>query len=254
VNILYFLKKYPEFLLNDKQDDIFENLKLLTGGTTSARIGKLLNFAVSQMEGEERYVEVGVFTGATLCSAAYVNEKICIGIDNYLPDEMIQITGMTPEAVKARCLANIRCISNERGHVRLIEKSFRDVTKEEIGGPVAVSFIDGKHDYAGVMDNLEWLEPMLADHAILVFDDVNYVEVSLAIEDWMGKHPENYDMLAYIKPAYMDGKDLCSIRDRFLNNGVCIIRYHRNPLSNTFAFSVDRMGWTREDFVRGKKE
>ena len=232
--------------MRDTDDAVFENLKLLTGGTTSARIGKLLNFAVSQMEGDDRYVEVGVFTGSTLCAASYVNAKVCIGIDNYLPEEMIQITGQTPEAIQNRCRANIQCIDNGSGNVRLIVKSFRDVTKEEIGGPVAVSFIDGKHDYPGVMDNLKWLEPMLADHAVLVFDDINYIEVSLAIEEWITQHGHNYDMLAYVKPAYMDGTNMCFIRDRFLNNGVCILRYHRDPRSNTFSYDPSKLGMTKE--------
>ena len=254
MNIDYFLKHYPEFLMNDKDDAIFENIKLLTGGTTSVRISKLLNFAVSQMDDNESYVEVGVFTGCTLCSAGYVNEKTCIGIDNYLPEHMIQMTGHSADFIRDRCLHNIQCMSNK---TKLIEKDFSDVTPEEIGKPVAVSFIDGKHDYTSVLENLYWLEPMLAEYAVLVFDDVNYIEVSLAIEKWMALRAGHYDFLTYVKPYYgPDSRNTSSLRDRFLNNGVCVLLYHRNSAFNTFTYDPSKIGMTKEQMtesIKGEK-
>ncbi len=229
-----------------------KNIKLLAGGTTSARIAKLLNFAVSQIDDTECYLEVGVFTGSTLCSAGYVNEKVCIGIDNYTPEHMVQMTRMTSDEIQARCQLNINCMIP--GTAKLIVKDFRQVTPEEIGMPVAVSFIDGKHDYTSVLENLYWLEPMLADNAILVFDDINYIEVSLAIERWMNLKAANYDMMAYVKPYYgheLKNNNLCSIRDRFINNGVCVLRYHRDPTSNTFTYDPAKIGYSKEQLEGG---
>lgn len=254
MNIVTFLKRFPDFLMNEKDDPVFQNLQLLTGGTTSARIGKFLNFCVGLMDDEERYVEVGVFTGSTLCAAVYHNNRKCVGIDSYLPSELSQMTQWTPEMVKNRCLANIQSVDQLKGYARLIESDFRAVTPEQIGGPVAVSFIDGKHDYPSVIENFDWLEPMLADHAIIVLDDVNYVEVSMAIEDWMASHGEHYDLLAYVKPCYGDGKDLTSLRDRFLNNGVCVLRYHKDAMSNTFSHDPRKIGWTRDEIKKGEKQ
>lgn len=226
MNMDCFLKRFTGILLNDSGDHVFETLKILTGGTTSPRIAKLLNFAVSQMGNDEAYVEVGVFSGATLCSASYMNKKKCVGIDKYDPEE-IKSMGADPVQVRDRCLYNIGCLAIG---TTLIEKDFREVTKEKIGSPVAVSFIDGKHDYIDVTKNLEWLDPILADDAILVFDDVNFAEVSRAILDWIADHG-TYDLITYIKPFYQDDRYMSSIPDRFLNNGVAVIRYHRNPLS-----------------------
>lgn len=230
MNIDCFMKRYADVLMNDKDDNTFETLKILTGGTTSPRIGKLLNFAVSQMDQKETYVEVGVFAGTTLVSAAYVNVKSCIGIDKYDPDELRGM-GADPEMTRDRCLHNIR--STNCG-AQLIQKDFRDVTKEEIVYPIAVSFIDGKHDFVDVTKNLEWLEPMLADEAIIVFDDVNYIEVTQAIFTWLNGHPENWDLVSYEKPFFFNDKYMSSVRERFLNNGVCILNYHKNPASKYF--------------------
>lgn len=252
MNIDCFLKRYLDFLMNDKDDGLFQNMQMLCGGTTSVRISKVLNLAVSMMDDNECYVEVGVFTGSTLCAAGYMNHRTCIGIDSYDPANIIQMTGQTAESVSERCQYNINCLS--LGKTRLIKKDFRQVTPEEIGMPIAVSFIDGKHDYPSVMDQFSWQEPMLADNAVIVLDDVNYIEVAMAIEQWMILKGKTYDMMAYIKPFYSaDLKNISSVRDRFLNNGVCILRYHRDPASNTFSYDPSKLNWTQEEIMAGKK-
>lgn len=223
MNIDYFLKRYADVLMNDKHDNVFENLKIITGGTTSSRIAKLLNFAVSQIDDSECYLEVGVYNGTTLCSASYNNEKDCIGIDNYNQGSVEYIDQKASD-VKNRCLNSIRCISNK---IKLIDKDFREVKKEEIEKPVAVAFIDGKHDYPSVVENFEWLEPLLSDSAIIVLDDVNYLEVSKAMGYWIGKNGNHYDLLTYIKPFYQDNRYISSLYERFLNNGVAIIMFNR---------------------------
>lgn len=226
MNIDCFQKRFADVLMNDKNDHIFETLKIITGGTTSPRIGKLLNFAVSQMGNDECYLEVGVFNGTTLCQAGYVSGKKCIGIDKYDPQEIKDMCGLEASKVRDRCLYNIH---NLAPWASLIEKDFRNVTKEEVGVPVAVSFIDGKHDFEDVTKNLEWLEPFLADEAILVFDDVNYEGVTRAISSWVAAHPDTYDLMAYMKPFYSSEAYNWSINERFLNNGFCILRYHKSP-------------------------
>ena len=252
MNMDCFLKQYLGVLTNDQGDSTFEGIGLFAGGTTGVRIGKLLNFAVSQMDDGECYVEVGTFTGGTLCQAVHMNYKPCIGIDSYRPEHMAEMTGMTADFIKERCKQNINCIS--KGKAALIEKDFRDVKPEEIPFKVAVSFIDGKHDYPSVIDNFKWLEPMLADDAVIVLDDINYVEVTMAIQDWISGHAQNYDMMSYLKPFYgPDGKNTWCARDRFLNNGVAVIRYHKDPRSNTFSYDPNKAGWTIDNIHAGKK-
>jgi hypothetical protein len=226
MNIDCFLKLYTDVLMNDNHDNVFDTLKIITGGTTSSRIAKLLNFSVSQMDDNECYLEVGVFTGSTLCAAGYNNEKLCIGIDKYNEDDLKEMSRVAPSELRDRCLYNMKCLASRS---ILIEKDFRDVKKEEIQMPVGVSFIDGKHDYEDVTKNLEWLEPFLADNAILVFDDVNYFDVSRAIFDWLMNHRENYDLLSYNKPFFLNCEYISSLYERFLNNGVCVILFHRKP-------------------------
>lgn len=220
-----FLKRYVSILLNDENDSAFMTLKMLVGGTTSHRLGKLLNFAVSQMGHDECYVETGVFTGCTLISAHWANGRTCIGIDSY-GKNMNEASLLNPEIIRDTARRNILTMAAE---ATLIEKDFRDVKPEEIPKKVAVSFIDAKHTEEEVLANLEWLHPLLADDALILFDDINYLGVSVAISRWLSKHGDTYDLTTYIKPFYQDEMYISSAGDRLLNNGICILRYHKNP-------------------------
>src|SRR5258705_12831875 len=109
----HFLHEYLSVLLNGENDHYFSALKVLTGGATSPRMGKLLNFAASLMNDDECYVEVGVFTGFTLCAAGYLNNRKCIGIDNF---DMSSVGWVVdPLLVQNRCEANINnlCVNGK---------------------------------------------------------------------------------------------------------------------------------------------
>lgn len=225
MNMDCFLKRFADILLTDKEDGTFQTINFLVGGSTSYRIGKLLNFAVSQIGGDECYVETGVYNGGTLISANYRNGRKCIGIDPYIG----MVESIDPLSIRDRAKQYIAGIGEG---AQLIEKDFRDVTPEEIGAPIAVSFIDAMHTEKDVFENLEWLHPLLANDALVIFDDINYQGVSNAISRWQIAHADTYDLTCYIKPFFQSINYTWSLGDRFLNNGVCILRYHKNPEAN----------------------
>jgi predicted O-methyltransferase YrrM len=229
MNVDCFLKRFPEILFGLQNDSTFETINFLVGGTTSHKIGKLLNFAVSQMSGEECYVETGVFQGASLISANYRNGRKAFGIDPYIG--MAERADPIPVRDKAR-----QYIAGLGDGAVLIEKDFRHVSQEELGSPVGVSFIDAMHTYQDVIQNLEWLEPKLADNALVFFDDINYEGVQNAVFDWFSTHRENYELTFLAKPFYRDGNYLWTLGDRFLNNGLAILRYHKDSaMKATFS-------------------
>lgn len=223
MNINYFSHKFSSVLLNDENDHYFGTLKFLSGGTTSPRIAKIINFATSLMDDSECYLEVGVFTGFSLCSAGYLNGKKCVGIDNF---DMGSV-GWGPDAnvIREHCKGNIQKMTV---NARLIESDFRAVTKEQIGSPVGVTFIDGRHEYKDVVENLEWVTPLLSDDAVLIFDDVGLEAVAWAIKSWWATHYKQFEILAYIKPHYVESKALTHIQDQVIHQGICIMRYSKN--------------------------
>lgn len=223
MNVDCFLKRYTKILLSSDGDALFEAFKVWVGGTTSPKIAKLLNFAVSQMDRGECYVETGVFTGATLVSAFWANGKPCVGIDSY-SENLKEASILPADVIRAKARINVQELAFGS---KLIEKDFRDVAATEIGMPIAVSFVDALHTEQEVTANLEWLEPLLADDALIFFDDVNHEGVTNAIWKWLHTHPTTAELTAYIRPHYENERYLSSVEDRVLNNGFAIVRHHK---------------------------
>ena len=216
MNINYFLSRFSDVLLNDKNDQTFETLKLLTAGTTGARIAKLINFAASCMSPDECYLEVGVFTGYTLISANYQNMKKCVGIDSFQPDQVFSIK---PDDVRAKLKFNLM---NYTYNTDMIDSDFRTVTKDQIKSPVAVHFIDGDHNYEAVKEDIEWVKPMLAKDALLIFDDVGYAGITKAIQE--AAQQPGFELVFFYKALYV-GEAVYSVGDKVLHQGLAILRY-----------------------------
>lgn len=205
--------------MNETNDQTFETLKLLTAGTTSARIAKLINFAASCLVPEECYLEVGVFTGFTLISANYQNNRHCVGVDSFEPDQIFSITS---NDVKAKCAWNLK---NYTCNTTLIEGDFRTVAPETIKRPIGVHFIDGDHCYQAVKDGVAWVTPQLANDAVVLFDDVGYPEVTKAIME-TAQEP-GYQLVFFYRPQYV-GDTVYSVGDKVLHQGLAILRYSRS--------------------------
>lgn len=224
MKIDYFLNHFQSKLLNSEGDQYFSCLKLLTGGGTSPRVAKMLNFATSLLDDGECYCEVGVFRGYTLVSAGYWNGKKVVGIDNFDVKGSVD-DKLEADEVKNSLLASLRAYSS---NALFIESDFREVAESVLKEKIGVSFIDGKHDFQSVHDNLVWQEKFLADKALIFFDDVNLSAVDVAIKSWAIDRRDNYDIVCYIKPHYVG--DIQLPADRVIHNGICIMRYDRGGI------------------------
>ncbi len=216
MNINNFLTRFSDVLMNDTNDQTFETLKLLTAGTTGARIAKLINFAASCLAEDECYLEVGVFTGYTLISANYQNNRTCVGIDSFQPD---QIFSIKPEDVRAKCFFNLK---NYTTNALLIEGDFRNVPPEQIKNPVGVHFIDGDHNYKAVKEGIAWVKPMLAKDALVIFDDLCYPDISKAVVETMQE--PGFEPVFFHRPLYVNG-NFYPVGDRVMHMGLSILRY-----------------------------
>lgn len=132
------------------------------------------------------YLEVGVFQGLTLLSAARAASGHAVyGIDNFSKHDP---QGTNRSIVESR----IRATGLENVH--LIDKDFEDalenldslIESRKIG----VYFVDGPHDYRSQLMCLELARPFLADPAVVVIDDSNYQHVRQANRDFLVTHSE----------------------------------------------------------------
>lgn len=187
-----FLANYLRMIFTTDRDALFSTLQVNTGGLSSPRTASLLNMACHCMEEGERYVEVGVFTGYTLISAGYDNGRILLGVDSFDtegPDSSVG-SEIPRQVIKDQLARNMDRFKQVRANI--IESDFRKV--DLTGAKTGVAYIDGRHDYKSVIDNLEWLHPSLAKDAVLIFDDPDCEGVADAILDWCHDH-KDYELL-----------------------------------------------------------
>jgi hypothetical protein len=219
VNYPLFLSNYLRVIYSQNGDETFAFLKMATQGLSSPRVGKLINMAVSCMEGEERYVETGVFTGYTLASAAHGNMKTVLGIDNFDVSGEDSSVGveMNPDSIREKLKKNMEyfCVGGQ-----VIESDFRGVNLD--GVKTGVSYIDARHDYVTVIDNLTWLEPSLAKDAVIILDDLDCPGVAEALLDWLKGHKE-YELLFFSKSKGCMSRD--ATYDKTFTNGLAVVHY-----------------------------
>lgn len=219
-----FIANYMRTIFSDERDALFSTLQVWTGGLSTPRTASLLNMAAYCMDEGERYVEVGVFTGFTLLSAGYDNGKLVLGIDNFDTEGLKSSIGSHLDAAPIKERLKINCERLAHVRYRVIESDFRTVDLSEM--KTGVAYIDGRHDYQNVIDNLTWLEPSLANDAVIIFDDPDCDGVADAITDWAHDH-KNYELL-YLSKS-MERFKRRSAHDGPFVNGLAVMHY-RGPL------------------------
>lgn len=215
-----FISNYLRTIFSDERDALFSTLQVWTGGLSTPRTASLLNMAAYCMEEGERYVEVGVFTGFTLISAGYDNGKIVLGIDNFDTEGLKSSVGSHLDSGPIRERLKINCERFAHVKYQVLENDFRDVDLSSMR--TGVAYIDGRHDYKSVIDNLKWLEPSLTKDAVIIFDDPDCEGVADAITDWVHDH-KDYELL-YLSKSQERFKRNSSHDGPFVN-GLAIMHY-----------------------------
>ena len=140
----------------------------------------LLNLAARCLDGEEAYVEVGVFHGASLIAAMLGNEgKRFVGIDSFA------LRDATLEKVNAN-LARYGLTPPEL----IVGDAFEVVPGGVLGGvAIGVWYYDAAHSYEAQLDGLRIAEPRLAPGALVIVDDTDWDDVARAMDDYVAEQP-----------------------------------------------------------------
>ena len=113
-----------------------------------------------------RYLEVGIFRGATLCAAIAGNKVRVTGVDNWT-----EYGGKAAEFY-----TNLATIRGPEAAVTIFEQDFRTVPMAHIG-KFNLYFYDGPHSPEDQYDGIRVAMPALDDQAILLIDDWNWQHV-----------------------------------------------------------------------------
>lgn len=165
-------------------------IDLTTKKMATTHIGLLISMAVSCLEDNECYVNIGTWNGYSFFSGFLLNpDKQCIGNDNFsLFNENYSVSAVEKDKA-LRNFGNIRELFYsefnriktphsifKEGDWRKFLNNFSSVTSKKIG----FYFYDGGHDFESQYEALKMAEPYLSDKALILIDDTNLEEADKA--------------------------------------------------------------------------
>jgi hypothetical protein len=135
------------------------------------------------------YLEVGVWVGHSLMSAAMYNDDIpCVGIENFSahPD-------------KARLAKSLESMPN---NVTMYNGSYVDILPqmEDYAGEITVYYYDADHSHLGTLLGLYMALPLLAPKSYILLDDLTLNQVRHAKNRFVNANIPNWEEVFCVVP------------------------------------------------------
>ena len=156
-------------------------------GMSCENVRFLINELVRRFAPNGVYLEVGMYRGCSILSAALFNQgRRCIGIDSFSEfDE----DGTNHEVLKTN-LAKFGNPSNIEYHNLDYREAIGRIFAQEPDLKVDVYYYDGEHTYEQQVAGLEIILPHLSERCAILVDDLNWEHVERANTDFLRAHPE----------------------------------------------------------------
>lgn len=165
-------------------------------GMSTENIRFLLNEIVKRFAQKGTYLEVGIFRGCGLLSAALFNPSTrCIGIDNfsqfnYNSEGWRPSDNLNNEEELKNNLAKFSNVKNiewyNGGYKEIIKNLFTKEPKLKVN----TYFYDGEHSYRNQLEGLKMMLPHLSERNIIIVDDLNWKKVEKANKDFIKESPD----------------------------------------------------------------
>jgi Methyltransferase domain len=146
-------------------------------GLTSPKVQQLLNYLGAT---SKKYLEVGVYLGATFCGAIAGNKLEAYAVDNWKENVQPANGTVLPDNKKSMFIDNVKKYKGENT-VRVFDCDFNKVNISELSD-IDLFFYDANHGEVSTAVALEYFAPCLADTSIVVFDDANVESVLKGVE------------------------------------------------------------------------
>ena len=140
----------------------------------------LVNLAASCLGGDEAYVEVGVYHGASLIAAMLGNEgKRFVGIDS------LRFSGTSLDKIEA----NLARFGLEVPEL-IVGDAFELVPAGALGDMrIGVWYYDATHSFEAQIEGLRIAERHLVPGALVIVDDTDWDDVERAMDAYLAEQP-----------------------------------------------------------------
>lgn len=171
---------------------------------SSENISFLINELIRIYASNGTCVQVGIYRGFTLLSAALFNEQCkCIGIDNF--------NFLNGDGDGESGLINSLNHFNNPKNIEYINENFEDVIDNfKIEEKIDLYLYDGPHDFENQIKGLELIMPYLSDTCLLLVDDIandDCSEAEIANVEFLNTHNE-FKSLFRIKQSESKGDQM----------------------------------------------
>lgn len=169
------------------QSEKFQQVLDRVQGTTTANVMQLLNFAVSCMEPDELYCEIGTYQGSSLIGALLDNrDRLAYAVDNFSElDEVSESYEILLDNLNQFNLKEQVKFSN-----RDFEEFLLELRSEQPAPRIGVYFYDCAYDYRSQLIGLLLIRHFLSDRALIVVNNCHWKTVQQAQNDFVAAHPE----------------------------------------------------------------
>ncbi len=156
-------------------------------GMSCENVRFLVNEIVRRFASRGVYLEVGMYRGCSILSAALFNETTrCIGIDSFSEFD----DKGTNEEILRENLAKFGRPSNVEYYNMDYREAIARIFADEPLLRVDVYYYDGEHTYEQQVAGLEIMLPHLSEQCVILVDDLNWEYVERANLDFLKAHPE----------------------------------------------------------------
>jgi len=188
MNVENFVEQINELEFQTELDCI-NKVAAEVEGFSGPYVMKLLNMAISNMEDDEYFLEIGTHQGRTLIGGLVGNEsKDAVAVDNF---------SMFNNNTKAKLLANIEKFDMKEQicFLEIDTSIFFQTQMPRENGNVGVYFYDGNHNTEQGLKGLCDAVPYLADEAVIILDDFSSHGVWLSVFQFLAKYPAETALL-----------------------------------------------------------
>jgi hypothetical protein len=168
-------------------------------GMSSENVRFLINKLAQTYAKDGVYLEVGIWRGCSLISAALFNPTTrCIGIDNF---SLFNEDNNNENILKT----NLKKF-DELKNVEFYNLDYREalnlIFAKEPDLKVGTYFYDGPHAYEDQLNGLNMVVPHLASKCAIIVDDINRKWIEQANQDFLAKNPTFCSALKIKKANY----------------------------------------------------
>jgi protein O-GlcNAc transferase len=151
----------------------------------------VMNQLARCMAPDEVYLEVGTFQGGSLIGTLLDNEARAVSVDNFC--EFSDTNSL--EKLEANIHSFGMC-----DRIQFYNVDFHEYFKNAINLKCGLYYYDGAHDTKSTLEGLELGLPFVVPDGLIVLDDLYYKNVRIGINQFIGRHAEEIQIIFAANP------------------------------------------------------